>query len=179
MSDLQIVDASDQDRDAVMRVERDAFGRDDEPHLVDLLLRDPSARPTCSLLALDAARPVGHVLFTRATVRGAVRAVSAAIMAPLAVIPTFQRRGVGRALIEDGAARLAAAGVELVFVLGDPGYYARCGFEPALPQGLAAPYPIVPEAAWRVRALAPGVLGTIRGTVGCAAALDAPEYWRE
>ena len=41
------------------------------------------------------------------------------------------------------------------------------------------PYPIVPEEAWMVRSLAPNLLGTVKGTVTCAASLARPEYWRE
>lgn len=95
------------------------------------------------------------------------------------MVPESQRRGVGRALIEHGVDRLAAEGVQLVFVLGDPAYYTRCGFVPATPLGLRAPYPIEPEPAWRVRALVPDLLGAVEGTVACATTLARPEYWRE
>lgn len=84
-----------------------------------------------------------------------------------------------RALIENGAARLAKAGVQLLSVLGDPAFYTRCGFGPALPLGLHAPYAIEPAAAWMVRALAPGVLGKVQGTVACAKAMATAGYWRE
>jgi putative acetyltransferase len=105
--------------------------------------------------------------------------IACSILAPLAVVPAFQRRGVGRALIEHGARVLAESGVKLIFVLGDPAYYTRCGFGPATPHGLRAPYPIVPEEAWMVRSLVPGLLGKVEGTVACAASLARPEYWRE
>jgi len=176
---MRIVQAGQHEYGLIMTVERDAFGRDDESRLVAALLADPTAQPSLSLLAYEGKRAVGHVLFTRATLRGATRECSAVILAPLAVIPDFQRQGVGRALIEQGSERLAGSGVELVFVLGDPGYYSRCGFQAAMPHGLPPPYPVVPETAWMVRALTPGVLGAVRGTVACAAALDPPEYWRE
>lgn len=185
---MHIVEATSADTPAALDVERHAFGRDDEATLVAALLRDPTARPCLSLLAWDGGQAVGHALFTHASLtgadpgRGGVRGahqVRAAILAPLAVVPAAQRRGVGRALIEAGAARLAAAGVQLLFVLGDPAYYTRCGFGPALPHGLHAPYPIEPAAAWRVRALAPGVLDAVQGSVACAESMAAPEYWRE
>lgn len=176
---MRIVRAGQHEYGFVMTVERDAFGRDDEPRLVAALLADPTAQPSLSLLACEGRRAVGHVLFTRATLLGATRECSAVILAPLAVIPDFQRKGVGRALIEQGSEFLTGSGMEFVFVLGDPEYYSRCGFQAAVPHGLLAPYPVVPEAAWMVRALVPGVLGAVRGTVACAAALDQPEYWRE
>jgi putative acetyltransferase len=176
---MRICEAKPAEIDAVVRVERLAFRRDDEPRFVAELLRDPTARPSLSLLAYDGPKPVGHALFTRAQLAGSSRNIDSALLAPLAVVPPFQRQGVGRALIERGADTLATAGVRLLFVLGEPAYYTRCRFVPAIPLGLDAPYPIVPAEAWMVRALAPGLLGITQGTVAVAASLRRPEYWRE
>ena len=176
---MRILEAGPADIDAVLGVERLAFSRDDEPNLVTALLQDPTAQPSLSLLAYVAGRPVGHILFTKVTLPSDSRSFSAAILAPLAVVPESQRQGLGRALIERGASILADSGVQLLFVLGDPAYYTRCGFAPATPYGLHAPYPIVPEAAWMVRSLAPNLLGVVKGKVTCAESLAKPEYWRE
>jgi len=176
---MRIAETSETDLDVVMRIEREAFARDDEAQLVAALLRDPTAQPVISLLALEDERPVGHALFTKVALAGSRPNVASAILAPLAVLPAFQRQGVGRALIEHGAGVLAKSGVKLLFVLGEPAYYTRCGFVPAIPCGLHAPYQVVPEAAWMVRALGPGLLGTVTGTVACAKSLAKPEYWRE
>jgi putative acetyltransferase len=175
---VQIVEAGAADTATVLRIERAAFGRDDEAALVAALLSDPTAQPCLSLLACVAGEPVGHALYTRAGVAGA-GGVRAAILAPLAVLPGAQRQGVGRALIERGAALLAAAGVPLLFVLGDPAYYTRSGFLAASPCGLAPPLPVVPAAAWMLRPLAPGMPGAVRGSVTCAQAMARPELWRE
>ncbi len=176
---VRIVEASPAEHDVVLRVVRSAFSRDDEPLLVAALLRDRTAQPSHSLLAYDAEQPAGHGLFTNVTLAGGARTVRCAILAPLAVVPESQRKGVGRALIERGASVLAGAGVQLLFVLGDPAYYTRRGFVPATPYGLHAPYPIAPEEAWMVRPLAPELLGVLNGTVACAESLTRPEYWRE
>jgi putative acetyltransferase len=176
---MRIAEASAADLADVLFVEREAFGEDDEANLVVDLINDPSARPLLSLLAWDGERPVGHILFTTARLEGAPRDVSVAILAPLAVVPEAQRQGIGGSLIEHGIKRLGESGVELVFVLGHPGYYPRYGFEPASSLGLAAPYPISPEDAWMVRALRPGVIGCVRGTIACAEAMSGPECWRE
>lgn len=176
---MRIAVAEDHQFDLVMEVERRAFVSEEVPRLVADLLRDPTARPSLSLLAYAGSRPVGHGLFTKVTLLGEANDVSSAILAPLAVVPEFQRQGVGRALIERGLELLAGSGVRLVFVLGDPGYYPRHGFEPATPQGLLAPYPVEPPEAWMVRILDRGVRGSVRGRVRCAEVLDRPELWRE
>ncbi|MFN2287815.1 MAG: GNAT family N-acetyltransferase [Chromatocurvus sp.] len=176
---MHIVEAQPPDLDDVLAVERAAFGGDVEAGLVRNLLADPSAGPTLSLLARDGGRAVGHVLFTAARMANETAPVSAMILAPLAVVSEDQRRGVGAALIREGLALLRDRSVELVFVLGDPGYYTRHGFEPSISHGLNAPYPVEPQAAWMVQALRPGLLGSVRGRVVCADVMNRPEYWRE
>lgn len=178
---MRIAEASVSDLQAVLSVERAAFDQDDEAELVRNLLDDPSAQPRLSLLAWVDERPVGHILFTSARLYDASQLVSTAILAPLAVVPDAQRQGVGGRLIEHGLGVLSERGVELVFVTGHPDYYPRHGFEPAMPYGFAPPYPMPPEDedAWMVRALREGLIGSIRGRVMCADALNRPEYWRE
>ena len=137
--------------------------------------------PLLSLLAEDNERAIGHILFTKAQIANSTEAVSAVILAPLAVIPEEQSHGIGGQLIKEGLRRLSESGVELVFVLGHPEYYPRYGFKPAGALGFEAPYPIHDEHtnAWMVQALRPGVLGRVSGRVICADALNHPEHWRE
>ena len=180
LPDLHIRSTRESDLEVILAVERAAFGSEDEAGLVSDLLKDPSARPCFSLLALHEDRAVGHILFTRATIGGAPE-LSASILAPLAVMPEAQKQGVGGELVRYGLQLLSKSGVDLVFVLGHPEYYPRQGFQPAGPLGFAAPYPIPEEnsAAWMVQALRPGVVGQYSGIVVCAQKLDRPEYWRE
>ena len=178
---MKIREATDADLQAILSVEKEAFGYDKEANLVRDLLGDPSAKPLYSLLAFSEDRPAGHILFTAARLEGPGSDASLSLLAPLAVIPDFQKQGVGGMLIERGLQHLSNAGVDLVFVLGHPGYYPRYGFAPAGIQGLEAPYPIPEEHAdaWMVQELRPGVIGRVSGTVGCADMLDKPEHWRE
>lgn len=178
---MHIGQASDSQLEEVLDVERNAFGYDKEAELVRDLLDDPTAVPRLSLLAFEGERAVGHVLFTSARLAQTPDAASLALLAPLAVVPEFQNRGVGGQLIERGITLLTESEVDLVFVLGHPGYYPRYGFEPAGRLGFTAPYPIPEEHAdaWMVQALRPGVIGTVHGAVICAEALDKPEHWRE
>jgi len=176
---MQFRESNAAEVDDVLRIHRLAFHREDEAALVAKLLLDPSAQPSFSLFADAQDEHVGHVLFTALRLVGSSSPVSCAILAPLAVLPSHQRSGVGRGLIEHGCQVLAGRGIQLVFVLGDPRYYTRCGFSPAGPLGLHAPYPIEPEEAWMVRALRPNVLGIVHGTVQCAQSLADEQYWRE
>ena len=178
---LQIREAVETDLNDVLYIERLAFGSDKEAALVTDLLHDPSAKPVLSLLAFINERAVGHILFTAARLTGTEDTASIVILAPLAILPDTQKQGIGGKLIEQGLASLSRSGVDLVFVLGHPEYYPRYGFAPAGHLGFEAPYPIPDEhaGAWMVQALRPGVIGTVRGEVICANALNKPEHWRE
>lgn len=178
---MQIREALETDLNDVLKVERLAFGYDKEADLVRMLLNDPSAKPLLSLLAFDKNRAVGHILFTKAKLSGANDTVPIVILAPLAIVPDFQKKGIGGKLIEQGLALLSQNQIDLVFVLGHPEYYPRFGFIPAGRLGFEAPYPIPAEHAdaWMVQALRPGVFGTVKGKVICANALNKPEHWRE
>jgi putative acetyltransferase len=95
-----------------------------------------------SLLAISDDKAIGHILFTKARITNSNNSISAVILAPLAVIPDAQSRGVGGQLINKGLKLLSKLGVELVFVLGHPEYYPRHGFKTAGVLGFEAPYPI-------------------------------------
>lgn len=178
---IVIRETQEADLDKLLSVIRAAFGSEVEADLTNALLDDPSARPSLSLLALKNNRPVGHILFTAARIVGPENPPSASLLAPLSVVPDTQGKGVGGRLIAEGLNRLRKTSIDLVFVLGHPDYYPRHGFETAANHGLNAPYPIAEEHtdAWMVQALRPDLLGTCAGTLTCANAINAPEYWQE
>lgn len=170
-----------EDSDAIAAIHKSAFGQNDEALLTANLLRDPSAEPRLSLIAEIDGKPVGHILFTRVLVTGTKESVSASLLAPLAVMPEVQGRGIGDALVREGLRQLTDQNTDLVFVLGHPEYYPRFGFRPAGTCGFSAPYPIPPQHgdAWMVLELREGSMSTAQGSVVCADALSKPEYWRE
>lgn len=168
---------------AIDQIHLHAFGHDEGPEIVELvhqLLNDETAKPLLSLVAETDAGLVGHILFSKVRIEKHP-ATSASILAPLAVTGKFQGAGIGGTLIKDGLQQLANSGVELVFVLGHPGYYPRFGFHPAAIVGFKAPYPILEKNAdaWMVQELAPDVSGQIKGKVHCCEVLDQPRYWLE
>ncbi len=178
---MEIREAFDADLSDVNLVENAAFGGDKEAELVRNLLSDPTASPLLSLLAYQDDKPVGHILFTSAPIANQGTNIASYLLAPLAVVPEYQKKGIGGKLIKRGLELLTAQGVDLIFVLGHPTYYPRHGFMPAGIRGFESPYPIPEEHsdAWMVQELCPGVIGSVEGKVTIATALDKEEYWRE
>ena len=162
-----------------------AFGADKGPEIAELvngLLNDETAKPLLSLVAERDGNLIGHILYSKAKLLYPEdNEISIQILAPLAVVSEFQGKGVGGQLIREGLKQLRDSGVDLVFVLGHPGYYPRLGFQPAGEVGFEAPYPIPEEHAdaWMVQELRGGFIGSVRGKVQCSAVLNQPQHWRE
>ncbi len=178
---MNLREATTADAQAVWYVEQAAFGSEVEPRLVQDLLADPTAAPFISLLAFDGERAVGHILLTRVVVQGR-QDLKGLILAPMAVLPDYQRQGVGKALIRKALEISADRGFDLVFVLGHIDYYPRAGFKnDAKALGFEPPYRIDEKNkdAWMVQELRPGIIGHCAGKVVCAESLMKPELWRE
>ena len=122
-----------------------SFPDEDLLPLVQDLLRDEEN--VTSLVADIEGQVVGSVLFTRCSTEQGDAPV--ALLAPLAVAPECQRQGIGSALVRDGLERLRAAGIAIVYVLGDPAYYGRLGF--TTERRVQTPYPLPAEwtGAWQ------------------------------
>ncbi len=178
---MNIRETTDADLNDILAVERAAFNTHKEADLTKDILTDPTAKPLLSLLAYIEAQPVGHILFTNAHLLNSCRKVEVSFLAPLAVIPQYQRQGIGGALIKKGLELLSKSGVDLVFVVGHPKYYPRHGFTPASKLGFEPTYPIPAEVAdaWMVQEFHPGVIGSVTGKMVCCDALNKPEMWRE
>ena len=75
------------------------------------------------------------------------------ILAPLAVLPNHQKRGVGSNLIRTATDRLAKDGVDVLLVYGDPDYYARFGFKQDIARPFVPPYALEYPSGWLGRML--------------------------
>ncbi|MGW6913651.1 GNAT family N-acetyltransferase [Kitasatospora sp. NPDC054939] len=147
-----------EDAPATRRVHMAAFPGPDEADLVDALRRDPAWLPALSLVAVDAGGlVVGHALLTRLRVGDG----HGLALAPVAVAPEWQRKGVGELVVRAALAAAEEAGEKLVVVLGDPAYYGRFGFGPAAAHEVTGPFD-VPEVYFQALAL-PAYDGGPRG----------------
>jgi putative acetyltransferase len=126
------------DAGAVHRVHAAAFPTDEEARLVARLRA--AGRVRVALVAEVGGAVVGHILFTPVTVEGDASATDGAGLAPVAVLPQFQRRGVGSQLVRDGLDACRRAGHSFAVVLGHSDYYPRFGFVRAAPLGLGNEY---------------------------------------
>ena len=86
------------------------------------------------------------------------------VLAPLAVMPLHRKRGLGGKLVLMGMRELAKLQCQAVFVLGDPSYYGRFGFQSTRTFGIGCEIP-VKSAAFQVRGLTPNALDGVRGVV--------------
>lgn len=183
INNIEIQETGKKDFSNIMTVEERAFAYVKEAELTADLLGDNTAEPILSLLAFHGSKAIGHILFTRAYINQMNEDQPLIhILAPLAVIPEYQKHGVGGLLISEGLKRLKESGSELVFVLGHMEYYPKFGFIPdAGKMGYAAPYPIPEEYAnaWMAQSLIEGGFSVKHGKVLCSDQLNKPEHWRE
>ncbi|MBW4417801.1 MAG: N-acetyltransferase [Myxacorys californica WJT36-NPBG1] len=151
-----------EDVEAVRRVNVAAFGRESEAKLVDQL-RDVAS--TFSFVAVESEQIVGHVFFSPVAIAGECADDLLVLgLAPVAVLPGYQRQGIGTLLIRHGLAECARLGCKAVVVLGYPEYYPRFGFTPAKEKGLGCEY-AVPDDVFMVLELESGALQGCVGTV--------------
>lgn len=152
------------DYTAIFEVNRLAFSGKAEPRLVEALRRSDDFISELSLVAEKSGDIVGHILFSPITIETQTGAVPALSLAPIAVRPELQRRGIGSELVRQGLERCRRLGHNIVIVIGHPHYYPRFGFSSARAQGLEAPF-AVPDEAFMALELVPGALDGIEGMV--------------
>lgn len=126
------------DINAIYAVEHDAFGQPDEADLVNRL-RDQDAVWLSQVAVLDG-KIVGHALYSMVTVTNGDTIREFPALAPLAVVTSHQKQGIGSQLMEAGLQVARDTGYGLMFLIGHPSYYPRFGFQPALPLGFTSDY---------------------------------------
>lgn len=115
-----------------------------------------------SLVAVVDDRVVGHILYSPVSLGSGPEEVHGAGLAPMAVLPGYQRTGVGSKLIAEGTKRLRDSGCPFIVVLGHAGYYPRFGFVPANHYGVRCQWE-TPNEAFMLLPLDASKVSTMQG----------------
>ena len=131
-----------------------------EQDLVNALRKGDAFIPDLSLVAEMDGKIVGHIMFTRAK----VEENTVLALAPLSVLPKYQRRGIGVSLINAGHKIANELGYVYSIVLGSQQYYPKSGYLPADKFGIMPPFDVPSEnfMACKIKEDAPGIHGTVK-----------------
>lgn len=162
--ELYIRGERESDFDTIAEINRQAFGRDDEGNLVASIRKTKSYEFGFSLVAVKEDVILGHVLFSRGYITHRNRRFKCLVLGPVAVLPEHQRKGIGRALIEEGLERAKEVGFGAVVVVGDPVYYSKFGFISASTKKLRTTMKIADEN-FMIKEISRNALKGIIGTV--------------
>jgi putative acetyltransferase len=161
---MNIHQETEKDYPAVRKINESAFETTEEADLVDSLRNNPNYIPELSLVAEDEGEVIGHILFTPINIIDIEVDHKLIALAPMAVLPKYQKKGIGSALIKAGFEKAQELGYKAVIVLGHPGYYPRFGFVPAEQFDIHPPVEEWKEAFF-AKELESGSLKNVSGTV--------------
>lgn len=150
-----------EDVETISYVNEQAFGQENEAELVEKL--GSRGVLTVSLVAIEDNRVVGHIAFSPVKVESESSSFEAIALAPMAVLPAYQGKGIGSQLVLAGLKECQLLGYDIVVVLGHCDYYPRFGFLPAKPEGINCEFEL-PDEAWMVLELRQGAIAGRRGT---------------
>ena len=121
---------------AIRDVNTRAFEQEQEANIVDALRSNGAA--LLSLVATLETRVVGHIIYSPL----GVGHVTGAGLGPMAVLPEYQRQGIGGKLIEAGNGQLKETGCPFIVVVGHAEYYPRFGFRRASAHGITCEWEV-------------------------------------
>ena len=153
-------------RQVVAQAFKDAEMSDQNEYVLVGRLRVSDAYiPELSIVAEDVTgQIIGHILMTRISIVDRANAEDSLAMAPVSVLPTNQKQGIGSRLIRTALAKAKELGYGSVIVLGHPDFYPRFGFRKATEWGIRPPFD-VPDNAFMALELQKGALKHVAGVV--------------
>ncbi len=145
---------------SIRRVNLEAFGQKEEAEIVEKL-RNRGVL-TLSLVTVQDDGIIRHITFSPVKVETELSSFEAIALCPMAVLPVYQRKGIGSQLVRAGLEECERLGHEIVVLVGHPNYYPRFGFVPANSRGIECEFE-VPDEAWMVLELRKNALAGRQG----------------
>lgn len=164
LSDLEVRVEKIKDHESVRRVNMIAFGRKAESELVDSIRNTDAFISELSLVAVLRDRIIGHLLISKVQIESNDHSEEILSLAPISVIPEYQRMGVGTKLIESALIKCGSLGYPALVVLGNPKFYTKFGFKEASKYEIKSHYNI-PSEAYMVLFYDDSKIGSVKGFV--------------
>lgn len=136
-----------------------------EGTLVDKLRKAPTFIEELSLVAELDGQVVGHILFTPLQIKNGHNSFTSLVLAPVSVLPEFQKMGIGGQLISAGHQKAVELGFQSVILIGHPEYYPRFGFKPASTWRIKTHYELPSDDVFMAVELTEGALDKVSGMV--------------
>jgi putative acetyltransferase len=162
--DVKIRQETAGDHQSITVVNNLGFGQENEGQLILRLRKTKKFIPELSLVAEIEGRIVGHILFYPIEIKSDGQVFHSLALTPMAVLPEYQKQGIGSQLVREGLRRARKLGFKSVIVLGHAAYYPRFGFEPAGKWGIRPPFE-VPDDVFMALELVKDGLKSMQGTV--------------
>lgn len=144
-----------------------------EADIVDELRKN--CKDFISLVALEGEKIVGHILFTPIVIECIRKQTHGMGLAPMAVIPEYQKKGIGSKLVIAELENMKYLNILYIIVLGHPAYYPKFGFEIASKYNIKSEYDSVPDETFMILILnkdkMTGIKGDAKHRPGFAAAI--------
>jgi predicted N-acetyltransferase YhbS len=135
-----------------------------EQDFVERLRNSRDYIPELALVAEQDGDLSGHIMLTRTYITHRDDKVEALFLGPISVVLEYRNQGIGSALMNESLRLAKAMGYKSVFLVGDPAYYHRFGFQPTAKFGIKEMEPI-PDEYVMVCVLVDNALAGITGTV--------------
>jgi putative acetyltransferase len=178
---MEIRIATLEDQHHISQIYYQAFPEDEREivsYLAIALLRTKTSSPILSIVAELDRVLIGHIAFSPVWLKKpSSQHFLGYILAPLAVMPKYQRQSVGSTLVTNGLKQLETLNTTRVFVYGDPNYYGRFGFNADLATHFPPPYPLQYPYGWLGTVLKKENCLEHAGAIECVAPLCDPKLW--
>ncbi len=135
-----------------------------EQDFVEQLRSSRDYIPELALVAEQDGELIGHIMLTRTYITRRDDKVEALFLGPISVVLERRNQGIGSALMNESLRLAKAMGYQSVFLVGDPAYYHRFGFQPTAKFGIKELEPI-PDEYVMVCQLDDNALAGITGTI--------------